>query len=354
MADGGRPANAGKARACRWWIGTAFEELDDKRRSDWIDQELISAYAGQLEECPSTQRRHLQFCVRFKQPRTFAWVRDQLGCHVEPSIDPKAAWLYCQKTDTRVEGPWVFGEPDRRTRKEERDIVIAMVRVHTHVADVAEQLNASVYSIPTLARAMGLLRRPFYGEPKLEYRYGETGAGKTTGAMTKEGDKFEQIFLYSVTENVHAATEYDGERVILFEEFDKWPTYPGSYLLPLLDRGKKSIRYVGGTRTSSADTYYFCSNLPPWELPMTRSTKIAFLRRLSQRGSVIRLNADHSETVIPLSSEPPFYPTTEGVSVAAFYGETLCSDSAASSYPAHPSPAMGDDDSPAPRSGAVP
>lgn len=33
------------------------------------------------------------------------------GCHVEPAKNALAAWRYCGKEDTRVEGPLQFGTP---------------------------------------------------------------------------------------------------------------------------------------------------------------------------------------------------------------------------------------------------
>lgn len=66
----------------------------------------------QVECCPSTQKFHLQMYVQYKAQVAFTTVQKQFpGAHIEAAkgsdIDNHA---YCTKEDTRVDGPWEFGE----------------------------------------------------------------------------------------------------------------------------------------------------------------------------------------------------------------------------------------------------
>lgn len=77
----------------------------------------------QLELSPSGTR-HFQGVVQFVMKTTsMKIVKEVLGerCHVEPmrALDPKRAIDYCRKEDTRVDGPWEYGEylPKRSNKR---------------------------------------------------------------------------------------------------------------------------------------------------------------------------------------------------------------------------------------------
>jgi len=74
-----------------------------------------SAGAVQLEECPTTGTKHLQWHLTFKNARTLLSVRKKLeGHHVDVSVDPFTSWCYCTSTGRhadkpRLEGPVTWG-----------------------------------------------------------------------------------------------------------------------------------------------------------------------------------------------------------------------------------------------------
>lgn len=310
----------------RWWFGTLYDITDSHRSSEWIDKTMMTGYVGQVERCPESGRLHLQFVVRFSQDRCFDWTRDLLGCHVEPVVSPKHAWAYCQKEKTRVEGPWIYGVLDKRTKADERAVLLDAARTGARISTVMDTLDLSIYSIPTIARALELLREPFLERPKIYYHYGPSGAGKTETVYMRHG--LASVFKYSSEGNVHCLIPYNGKPVLCIEEFDKWPYYPGSYILPLCDKGEKPVRWVGGSAALTGGHVYFTANIPPWELNMSGETKLGFLRRLSQYGEVIKFDADHTQTRITLSSEPPYGPIDAPPTPYATGGGTgsLCCD----------------------------
>lgn len=74
---------------------------------------LPNAVAGRAQlERGENGTPHFQWCVSLsKVARTLAIIKKLKGCHVEIAKNAMAAWKYCGKEDTRVEGPEEFGIP---------------------------------------------------------------------------------------------------------------------------------------------------------------------------------------------------------------------------------------------------
>lgn len=63
-------------------------------------------WCGQLE-VGENGKRHLQFCVRYKNARSFESVKKQFPrCHIERCIDWLSSVRYVTKSESRVSGPW--------------------------------------------------------------------------------------------------------------------------------------------------------------------------------------------------------------------------------------------------------
>jgi len=102
---------------------------------------------------------------------------------------------YCQKDDTRVEGPWSFGiRPARRNKKGD------VARWNKDVLEIGavaavDQGYIKVTDIRKLAQALDLYRmlkfRPFEStEVRGEWHWGLSGAGKSHFARTTYPDAY--------------------------------------------------------------------------------------------------------------------------------------------------------------------
>lgn len=99
---------SGKVRSV---IGTLYKEnLNEGFLKELFDKTEAKFASGQIEECPSTKKLHLQFVLQFKNPRALSALGTLCGCHIEPCKDLKESISYCRKVETRIEGPWTFGE----------------------------------------------------------------------------------------------------------------------------------------------------------------------------------------------------------------------------------------------------
>lgn len=156
----------------RPWHGTSFihplyqwgvvGQPEEKRKDlqQWIaekwfeglPEEGIDIAVFQMEQCPKSDRAHIQWFVRFKSPRTFSGVSKLASLLPDDkySIYFKHAWinqstkhsvkrdiLYCVKEKTRISGPWYY--PD-----EEAVLAVAKSRQgrRTDLANVAEAVKS--------------------------------------------------------------------------------------------------------------------------------------------------------------------------------------------------------------------
>jgi len=75
---------------------------------------------GQLEKGESGTP-HIQFFLNFEKPRAITALKKHCKVsHFEPVKVDNGAAAYCNKEDTRLEGPWEFGtKPVQRNSKED-------------------------------------------------------------------------------------------------------------------------------------------------------------------------------------------------------------------------------------------
>lgn len=172
---------------------------------------------------------HIQGYVRFKSQKRFQAAKNWFSVpeiHLEPAKgNEKQNKTYCTKEETRVEGPFEYGEYDdkagaqgKRTDLDEvaekltkgatlKEIAVehpaAFIRYHQGI----EKLKDIVQPLPPLER-----------EVKTLVMWGETGTGKTHRARTGFPD------IYEVKPGRDPWGAYDGQEMILFDEFDytKW------------------------------------------------------------------------------------------------------------------------------------
>jgi len=77
----------------------------------WHTNDACSFTVFQLEKAPSTGQLHIQGFIHFKSSRKMSFVKNLIGNepHCEVAHDVPASILYCQKSDTRIKGPWKYG-----------------------------------------------------------------------------------------------------------------------------------------------------------------------------------------------------------------------------------------------------
>jgi len=80
--------------------------------SEWPD---VAFAVWQMELCPTTNRIHYQGYIEFVGKKSWSWIQQNCEgletAHFEQRKGSQAeARRYCMKEDTRIDGPWEFGE----------------------------------------------------------------------------------------------------------------------------------------------------------------------------------------------------------------------------------------------------
>lgn len=111
-----------------------------------FDSGKFTSWVFQVEECPGTARLHIQGYCSFKDAITRTAVSKILfmsGVHLEPAhSDAQTNFKYCTKKDSRVFGPWAFGDFGGPGHRSDLDALYAMAEQHATGREMLQQLGA--------------------------------------------------------------------------------------------------------------------------------------------------------------------------------------------------------------------
>jgi hypothetical protein len=175
----------------------------------------------QREKCPDTGRLHLQCYIGFRDAKTLLKVKKLFKtAHIEVAQSPGDAWAYCKKEETRVDGPYMHGDPPKPApfRKGDRakhnanllDIGAVeafkqgLIRAEDYcrVSRAIDEIRAKTRPVP---KDMPTLDNHWY--------YGKTGTGKSRTARAA----YPNHYLKDITK---WWCHYDGQPNVLLEDLD--------------------------------------------------------------------------------------------------------------------------------------
>lgn len=91
-----------------------FTIFDEEWKHEVLKHENIKCACVQKECCPDTGRNHYQGYCQFNNPCRFGKIKEILKCesaHLEKTKGtPQQAWDYCCKEESRIDGPWTYGD----------------------------------------------------------------------------------------------------------------------------------------------------------------------------------------------------------------------------------------------------
>jgi len=160
---------------------------------------------------------HFQWCVTLsKVSRIKAIALKLKGCHVEAAKNALAAWRYCGKEDSRVEGPLEFGLPPasravKGDTKERNRMILDMGPLKA-----VEDGLVPIEKFKQLKQSLDLFQVMKKEAPKVdtlesEWHYGPTGTGKSRSVRAKWPDAF-------IKSNDVWWDGYSGEDTVIIEE----------------------------------------------------------------------------------------------------------------------------------------
>lgn len=243
----------------------------------------------QHELAPGTGKEHLQGYTEFTKPMTWVGVKTLFGsktihCEARRGKAEQAA-AYCKKDETRKPGSLIFESGQLKGKGEGQG-------KRSDLADIAEQLMAGTgmktiaetYPATYMRNHKGIHAWKAIVEEKRNHMttcmviYGASDSGKSTWVRKCVPD------ACWITKGVTGCwfDNYNGEKVIVFEEFSGW--MPFTWFKRLVDQTPLSLDAKGSSRNMIPQMVIFLSNNPPeeWWGPevVTGENIKAFKRRL--------------------------------------------------------------------------
>lgn len=234
---------------------------------------------GQLER-GENGNYHLQAFLMFEHPQRLASVVALApGCHAEPCRLPKQAMEYCQKAESRVDGPWSHGDPPAQGKRSDIDELVSAVqdrRVRT-MADAAGVAPSLVLRYPAGVRTYldaVVSVTPRTEMPVVIYLWGPPGVGKTHYVHEFAKQRDMAIYVVETHDRTYRFTGYTGQSVVLFDEVD-FASLPVNEWCRLLDRYPHTVRRFGLPNINFNSRYIFMtSNADPKDF-MERHPSVA-------------------------------------------------------------------------------
>lgn len=176
----------------------------------------------QIEEAPDTHRQHAQGFVQLKKKIRVSGVKKLFAPytpHLEVMRGTAAeAKAYCEKEESRVAGPWQWGEIISMGQRTDLEEVCKAIKSGASKRKIAED-----YPVQTVKFSKGLENYrhiidhcPKWRQVQVTYIWGDAGVGKTRSVWDSEKDV---TSIYKVEGDAKWWDGYDGQSTILFDDF---------------------------------------------------------------------------------------------------------------------------------------
>lgn len=218
----------------RRWVFTTNNPVDEDAPQLEDDFRYIVWQAERGEE----GTMHLQGFFLLKKRKTLtalkkvSWLTHS---HLELARGSDAECInYCKKEETRIDGPWELGEVPEEKKKKLAECA-KLIREGTKVQQLKEEFDTvRILHTKNLMLFQGQIRAakvPRWRDVRTLVLWGETGLGKTRFAY--ENYALEEIYKLTEPEGKLWWDGYDGQPVLLIDDFSGWIKYRYAILLNL-------------------------------------------------------------------------------------------------------------------------
>lgn len=178
---------------------------------------------------------------------------------------------------------------EHQGKSRDADIIVSMLKDGASNAEIVDTVSSAYKDIDKIERVRSMYRDADFAsrwrDLEVTYIFGPTGSGKTRSVM----DKYGYVNCYRVTDYKHPFDTYDGQDVLIFEEFrgglkhGDMLNYLDGYPLLL------PCRYFN--RQACYTKVFIVTNVPPDNqyLGIDNASRDAFFRRITK---VVRLGPD--------------------------------------------------------------
>lgn len=274
----------------RNWVFT--DNNPETNEPNWPDSVKYAVW--QLER-GTEGTEHLQGYVEFKNSTTLTAAK---------KILPRAHWEtrrgtqqqamdYCTKEDTRVSGPWTFGDLTISKQGARNDVLALKELIDSGTPEKELYENTAMWKYRSSALAYRNLTQSRRDHITRVYIcVGPTGCGKTTFCKRVAPNAYWKMRSPG---NNEWWDGYDGHGDVIFDEFYGWIKY--DTLLRLIDSSPLTVEVKGGVVQFVAKRLFITSNREwrDWYSDITVPDKSALERRIREFGVII---TDFSQAII--------------------------------------------------------
>lgn len=225
--------------------------------------------------------KHIQAYVEFLQPKTFKQATEYFGtdAHIEIPKKCRAACInYCKKEDTRVSGPWEYGDVTAKNQGRRTDMEDIKERLDRgcSVSDVAADHFASWCRYrKSFDEYISAVRKPLVQgrerdgvtKPHVVVVWGSPGSGKSRWAYMRDPSAYRPLYRGKGESNFWE--RYRGEKCVVFDDFTDQQLSLQEFC-QLCDPYPRLLNVKFGSADLRAEEFIFTSNYDPagwWNVP---------------------------------------------------------------------------------------
>lgn len=249
------------------WVFT-YQLEEGESAEEWLRHQFeTGAYSyivGQQEQAPTTGQMHIQgYAQLTKRKRLEGMKKLDARAHWEHCKCPAEARAYAMKEDTRVQGPWEFGECRKAGRKPTLQEVCTLVLDGKSDYDIAraapEQFVRHHRGIGAFRIAAKVPQERRTWPPELWVIWGPSGSGKSWFAQMNWGDV---STVYWKPQGTKWWDGYFGQETVVLDDF-KGSWMPLQDFQRLVDRYPLQVETKGGYVPMLARRIVITSNYQP-------------------------------------------------------------------------------------------
>jgi len=304
-----KPAQDQKNR--RWILTLWAKDISQEQIETAL--QTYNAYAGQLEQCPTTGKLHYHVLVEHANAIRFSTLAKKFpGGHYEIARGTDAALAYVTKTETAYpaenparfrKGKFTFEQKTAAERSRKFADLYAAVKAGNNVDTLVLQYPEAAWHVNKLRTIEQAVLTDKWAKTTREvtvtYIHGVTGSGKTHSVYAKHG--FADTYI--VDDYKHPFDNYNGQPVVVFDEFHSDIEF--GYLLKLLDKWPVTLNARYNNKWAAYTHVYIISNEPlDAQYPDIRSTKPKTWAALKRRITHIQ----HFATTYQPTTQPAATP----------------------------------------------
>lgn len=244
--------------------------------------ESVKYCVYQKEKCPSTERLHYQGYIELNKPMRMPGVRNVLNCnaHLEGRKGTRVdARNYCMKEESRVDGPWEFGDFTKgQGARSDLENVTNLIKEGRPEKEIFEECPETYIRYHSgISKAISLMQCTARQRDNLRVfvYWGVPGSGKSYRASMEAGGE-----AYRWPVGCGEPRGYKGEPNVIIEEFNGYIL--ASKMKVILDKYPTTLQVPYGQVAWNPINIWITSNYDPKEWYQSGVDNEAIMRRLTK------------------------------------------------------------------------